>query len=342
MTAVERVKRNLVRAAVQENLELIQGLRPARLRTRRWAWRRPALLVAAAVALGSSVEWRPFAARATAAGGVPPLAGAAAAGSLAGALPALPSLELPPAAALDPAVLPLAVRTVVLDPGHGGTQLGTVAPGGLLEKDLTLDIAERLRARLEAASFRVLMTRESDTTVELQDRAAAANAGGGDIFVSVHLNWIETRSRGVETYYLGATDDPFLTSLAAAENRDSGYSYADTRRLLDGIYAGLRREESRRLAQSVQQRLHDALRAVNPSLQDRGVKTAPFLVLVGTGMPAILAEVSCLSNDEEVAMLRDPGYRQRIADALFAGITGYAGGIADGGADSLHQKGTDA
>lgn len=340
MTAGERVKRNLVRAAVQENLELIQGLRPSRLRTRRSAWRRPALLLAAAVALGSSVEWRPFAARATAAGGLPPLAGAPA-GSTALEVAASPSVQLAPRGPLDPKVLPLAVRTVVLDPGHGGTQLGTVAPGGLIEKDLTLDIAERLRARLEAARFRVLMTRESDTTVALQDRAAAANAGGGDIFVSVHLNWIETRRRGVETYYLGATEDPFLTRLAAAENRDSGYSYADTRRLLDGIYADLRREESRRLAQSVQQRLHHALREVNPELQDRGVKTAPFLVLVGTGMPAILAEVSCLSNDEEVAMLRDPGYRQRIADALFAGITGYASGTG-GIADPPHQKGTDA
>jgi N-acetylmuramoyl-L-alanine amidase len=344
MTAIERRKRDLVRAAVQENLEIMHGRRPLRGR-RRTQWSRLPLLLLGAGLLVTALAWRPLRARPNASP-VSPFVAEAGPGLAGSTLDSRSSLDLAlrldsalsAPAPLDPAVLPLAVRTIVLDPGHGGAQLGTVAPGGLVEKDLALDISERLRERLVAARYRVLMTRDRDTAVELQDRAAAANAAGGDLFVSVHLNWIETRQRGVETYYLGPTDDPFLTRLAAAENRDSGYSYADFRRLLDGIYADLRREESRRLAESVQRRLHAALREVNPRLQDRGVKTAPFLVLVATGMPAILAEVSCLSNDEEVALLRDSAYRQRIADALYAGITGYVE------ANSSHPgpKGTDA
>jgi N-acetylmuramoyl-L-alanine amidase len=206
----------------------------------------------------------------------------------------------------------------------------------LLEKELTLDIAERLRSVLERESFEVSLTRDRDTDIDLDDRAALANRETADIFVSIHLNWFAGGSnRGVETYYLGPTADPFLKVLAESENRDSGYSLADFRRLLEGVYTGVRSSESRRLAESVQGELYRSLRAVNPALQDRGVKTAPFIVLVGTGMPAILAEVSCLSSEEETALLKDPAYRQRIADALAAGINGYARAVANG-----EQKGS--
>jgi N-acetylmuramoyl-L-alanine amidase len=143
--------------------------------------------------------------------------------------------------------------------------------------------------------------------------------------VSIHLNWIDTREvRGVETYYLGPTNDPYLTQLAANENMDSGYSMADFRNMLDRVYAGVRQAESRRLASTVQQSLYNSLRRVNPQLQDRGVKKAPFIVLVGTEMPAILAEVSCLSNEKEARLLMTPEYRQFIAEALFEGIDSYA------------------
>jgi N-acetylmuramoyl-L-alanine amidase len=342
-----RLKQRLVREAVQENLATMRGVRPARAARRARPWGRLALglLVPAAIALWALPR---VAAR-------QPAAPAAAAAALPGAPP--PSLEAAPDAAtspgqvvapivadlrlaapvpIDPAVFPLALRKVVLDPGHGGENRGTETPHGLVEKELTLDIAGRLRQLLEADRFSVLMTRGADETVPLDRRAQLANERGGDIFVSIHVNWLTGSSRqGVETYYLGPTDDPFLTALAASENRDSGYSLADFRRLLDGVYADLRQEESRDLARAVQAELLRALRRQSPGLEDRGVKTAPFLVLVATQMPAILAEVSCLSNEEEARRLAEPEYRQQIAAALHAGIRSYAQTL-----DAAVQKGS--
>lgn len=226
---------------------------------------------------------------------------------------------------IEAEVLPLAVRKVAIDPGHGGESLGTHTPQGLVEKELTLDIAERLGKLLEAEGYEILMTRGTDRDVSLAERGRLANQGGADIFVSIHVNWIENRlSRGVETYFLGATEDPYLNRLAAAENRDSGYSMADMRRLLDRIYADVRRESSRKLAEVVQSSLYHSLRKVNPGLEDRGVKAAPFIVLLTTEMPAILAEVSCLSNDQEADLLSKPLYRQYIAEALATGVRSYA------------------
>jgi N-acetylmuramoyl-L-alanine amidase len=190
---------------------------------------------------------------------------------------------------------------------------------------MALDISQRLQDLLEDGAFDVVLTRDEDEFVSLEDRAKFANSNRGDLFVSIHLNWIDTREvRGVETYYLGPTNDPYLTQLAANENMDSGYSMADFRNMLDRVYAGVRQAESRRLASTVQQSLYNSLRRVNPQLQDRGVKKAPFIVLVGTEMPAILAEVSCLSNEKEARLLMTPEYRQFIAEALFEGIDSYA------------------
>ena len=234
-------------------------------------------------------------------------------------------LRLPAPRPIDPAVFPLAVRRVVLDPGHGGESRGTETPQGLVEKELTLDIAGRLRALLEADRFEVVLTRGGDDTVPLDQRVEFANRSGGDIFVSIHLNWFAgSTRRGVETYYLGSTDDPYLSALAASENRDSGYSLADFRRLLEGVYADVRQGESRELASALQGELLRALRERSPGLQDRGVKTAPVVVLVATEMPAILAEVSCLSSEAEARRLREVSYRQAIAEALYAGIRSYA------------------
>ena len=228
-------------------------------------------------------------------------------------------------APIDLAVLPLGVRKIVVDPGHGGKDTGTSAPGGLAEKEVTLDIGIRLRHLLEQAAFEVVMTRDKDETVPLRQRTALANAQGADLFVSIHLNWIDGgHVRGIETYSLGPTEDPELLQLAARENRDSGYSLADFRKLLDHIYLSMRRDESRRLAESVQRMLVTTLRRHHPPLVNRGVKTAPFAVLIDTEMPAILAEVACLSHPEEALLLATPQYRQDIAQALWEGIRAYA------------------
>jgi N-acetylmuramoyl-L-alanine amidase len=226
---------------------------------------------------------------------------------------------------IERGVIPLTVRTVVVDPGHGGKDSGTHLPQyGLLEKDIVWDIADRLRDLLDN-DFTVVMTRAGDETVALKERTEIANSAGADLFVSIHVNWLPDReARGFETYFAGSTVDPFLKELAAAENRDSGFSVADTRRLLDGIYSGVRLDESRRVAEWVGQSLFDTLRYRNPQVVDRGVMRAPFVVLVATDMPAVLAEVACISNDREARMLGFPWYRQSIAEALYTGIRGYA------------------
>jgi N-acetylmuramoyl-L-alanine amidase len=336
--ANDRLKRRLLSELVRENVDLIEGGPVRRLQRQarvRLAGRLFALALLPLGLLGSSRLLSTLAAeRSTGA----PIASALPARARSTSRPAVElaasvaSLRLPEARPIDSALFPLAVRKVMIDPGHGGASVGTGTASGLIEKNLTLDIALRLRQILTERSFTVLMTREEDRPIDLADRAALANRAGADIFVSIHLNWIEDRkARGVETYFLGPTDDPYLTQLAAAENRESGYSMADLRGILDGIYAGVREDNSRRLAQSVQSALFHSLRKLTPEVSDRGVKAAPFIVLLSTGMPAILAEVSCLSNEEEARQLARPEYRQHIAEALADGIGSYAVSTARSG-----------
>lgn len=344
MTNVDRIKRQLVHDLVQENLDLIEdGLaRRVRRRHRLWVASRALAFVLVPVGLfGSTLLWTnrdaapvppaPVAVRPAAAVSVPAAPAPDAAVSLTAPQP------------IDAAVFPLAVRKIAIDAGHGGESLGTRAPLGLIEKDLTLDIALRLKKLLEK-EFEIVMTRETDREVSLEERGTFANQQGADIFVSVHLNWIVDReSRGVETYYLGPTDDPYLTELAAKENHESGYSMADMRKLLDRIYADVRQDKSKKLAQVMQSSLFSSLGKINPKIEDRGVKAAPFIVLLSTEMPAILAEVSCLSNEEEARLLTKPLYRQYIAEALAQGVRAYAGS-GEGGPDTrvAGQKGIDS
>ena len=333
-----RRKRRLLRDLVQENLELIHGL-PPRRRRRRWLGRevlRLGVVLLLPVALyGSSqlLGGRGGREAPRAAAAVTP---AAVAPALAAPPAARAAALLPAPRPIDPAVFPLAVRRVAIDPGHGGASFGTRAAQGPLEKELTLDIARRLARRLAADAFEPVLTRRGDREVPLKERARLANEAGADLFLSIHLNWIEDRAaRGVETYYAGASDDPVVNRLAAAENHDSGYSLADLKPLLERIYTDVRQEESRRLAEVLQGSLVRALAPANPALQDRGVKAAPFIVLITTEMPSVLAEVSCLSNEEEARLLASPDYRQAIAEALAAGVRTYAAGIA-----AAAQKGT--
>jgi N-acetylmuramoyl-L-alanine amidase len=231
---------------------------------------------------------------------------------------------------LNRAVLPLTVKRIVIDPGHGGRQHGAISESGVSEKDITLDIALRLRRLMAHTPLEVLMTRESDETLQLEQRVDFANANNVDLFVSIHVNWMEPREiRPLETYYVGATNDPALIELARIENRDSGYSLADYRRLLDKIYLDNRRDESHRLAKIINAELYRSLSQINPELENRGVKMAPFAVLIGTQMPAVLAEVSCLSNEEDVKLLTNADYREKIAEALLRGILSYANKLND-------------
>ena len=322
---IDRVKRRLLAEAVAEILDVIHGVPPRGIRTKRrtamfWLKRVPLLLVPITLVASTYVATSTPTPRETAA--------SAALGA------PLSPITRPAARHIDDPVervaasaFPLAVRRIVLDSGHGGNDPGATS-ATIAEKEITLDIGRRLRTLLEQRGFEVISTRPDDRTLALRDRARLANESRSDIFVSIHVNALVSHvaSRGVETYYLGATSDPSLTKLAAAENHGSGYSLADLRKLLDGIYADAKRDESRELASVVQERLHSGLRRDDPGLENWGVKRAPFVVLVATDMPAILAEVGCISNEQEAAMLRRPEHRQKIADALFEGIRAYAKG----------------
>lgn len=237
----------------------------------------------------------------------------------------MPAVSLDAPRPINRAVLPLSVMRIVIDAGHGGKEHGAVSDSGVSEKDITLDIALRLSRLMEETHFEVILTRETDQTIPLAQRVAFANSNNADLFVSIHVNWMEPREiRPLETYYVGASNDSAVLKLASIENRDSGYSLSEYRRLLDKIYLDTRRDESRLLAKTINTELYQALSQINPQLENRGVKMAPFAVLVGTQMPAVLAEVSCLSNEDDVKLLSNNDYREKIAEALLRGIRSYA------------------
>jgi len=329
MTQPARLKKQLLRQAVDDNVSTIEGRRsePARRAPAqtssgiRWLLLLlpPAVLLVPALYLLQRSEAKQVAP-------VPPALLAPAEPTTAVAAGEDPASQLvfPAPRPIDARVFPVEVRRVVIDPGHGGEDHGTVG-GELAEKNLTLDIARRLRDELEADSFEVLLTRNDDRKLSLRERAELANGSSADLFLSIHINWLTTRQvRGIETYYLGPTEDPELTALARRENRQSGYTLAEMRPILESIYTDFLQNESRRFASRVQRSLFTSLLKANPELENRGVKTAPFVVLVSTEMPAILAEVSCLSNQEEEELLSRPLYRQHIAEALARGVRGYA------------------
>jgi N-acetylmuramoyl-L-alanine amidase len=327
----DRLKRRLLTGAVDDNVRAIRNEPRRKLHRRapvvRWLVPGGVALAAAAVAAWALFLKPPEAAKVV-------YATVAASGPASTPFGSTDTLDLPDGAALPrdltrmpSQVFPLAVRRIVLDPGHGGTDEGTKTPNGLTEKILTLDVAQRLALKLIAAGFDVSLTREDDRRLYLRDRVRYANQLQADLFVSIHVNWFKDgrQNRGIETYYLGPSDDPYVTALASAENRESGYALADVRKLLDSIYSDLRQQESRRLAGAVQKSLLAAARTASPDVRDRGVRSAPFLVLVETGMPAILAEVASLSNAEEARLLTNEEYRERIATALYDGIRAYSG-----------------
>jgi N-acetylmuramoyl-L-alanine amidase len=314
-----RLKRQMLRDAVADNLATIAGRPPSRLGVRRVRW--GVWAAAAGVALLIAGVLQSLSA---------PRSGAR--GARLDVLPQARALAVPASAptlfeaprAIDPALFHLGIRKVVIDPGHGGSDPGAMT-GHVAEKDITLDLAHRLATLLRAAGFTVTLTREGDETLSLQQRVEIANAAEGDLFLSIHVNSIPVAiRRGVETYYLGPATDPGVEKLAGAENSGSGYSLADFRHLLEGVYTDVRQEESRGFALAVQGKLFAVLHRANPDLEDRGVKKAPFVVLVGTQMPSVLAEVSCISNPDELQLLEQDAYRQDIARALAAGVRAYA------------------
>jgi N-acetylmuramoyl-L-alanine amidase len=226
--------------------------------------------------------------------------------------------------------LGLKIGRIVLDAGHGGHDCGTVGPGGIQEKDIVLDVTLRLgkllRRRLGAD---VIYTRGDDTFIPLETRTAIANKSRADLFISIHANSSsDPAARGVESYYLNFTTSPDALEVAARENAVSDASIHELSDLVKKIALRSKIEESREFATDVQSSLYDGLEAGNPGLKDRGVKKAPFVVLIGANMPSILAEISFLTNPDDARELSQPAYRERIAESLYHGIAKYIHGLS--------------
>jgi N-acetylmuramoyl-L-alanine amidase len=219
----------------------------------------------------------------------------------------------------------LKVRTIVVDPGHGGSDPGAIGPTGLMEKEVTLDIARRLRDRLwKSDSHRVLLTREEDEKLSLRERVDFARASDADLFVSIHVNSLPVEPLTmVETYYFGPYGDERTLELAERENEGSGYRVGDFRALLEKIGVAMKTQESKSLATSIQRSLYRNIKLRNKNLVSWGIKTAPFVVLLGVDVPSVLTEVSCISNREEEQRLASPEYREMIAQYLEHGIVEY-------------------
>ncbi|MGA9041975.1 MAG: N-acetylmuramoyl-L-alanine amidase [Terriglobales bacterium] len=237
--------------------------------------------------------------------------------------------------------LGLKIGKIVIDPGHGGHDTGTIGPHGLEEKDLVLDVSRRLGKLLEARmGAEVVFTRKDDTFIPLETRTSIANQEQADLFVSVHANSShDPDARGVETYYLNFTSSSEALDVAARENAASDKTIYELQDLVKKIALKEKIEESQEFASDVQQSLHSGLSTKNPGLRNRGVKKAPFIVLIGANMPSILAEISFVSNPGDEHRLRTPEYRQRIAESLYRGISKYVSGLSGVKVASKMDKG---
>ncbi|PYX30354.1 MAG: N-acetylmuramoyl-L-alanine amidase [Acidobacteria bacterium] len=226
--------------------------------------------------------------------------------------------------------LGLKIGKIVIDPGHGGHDTGTIGPNGLEEKDLVLEVGRRLGKLLETRlGAEVFYTRRDDTFIPLETRTAIANQERADLFISIHANSSQDPdARGVETYYLNFSSSPGALEVAARENAVSEKSIYELQDLVKKIALKEKIEESREFAGDVQESLHSGLAAKSPAIRNRGVKKAPFIVLIGANMPSILAEISFVSNPTDEHRLRTSDYRQRIAESLYRGIAKYAQGLS--------------
>lgn len=222
--------------------------------------------------------------------------------------------------------LGLGVRTIVIDPGHGGKDPGTENLSlNLSEKEITLDIALQLKSLFrETPGLTVILTREQDQYLALEERTAIANSNKADLFISIHVNSAPRKSaHGIESYYLNMTTDPWAMEVAALENKVNGKSIGEMSDIVEQIVKHAQVSESKVFTEHIQASLVNRLQKKYKSALDLGVKKAPFFVLAGADMPSSLVEVSFLSNTAEGKCLRSPAYRGAIADGLYSGILEY-------------------
>jgi N-acetylmuramoyl-L-alanine amidase len=222
--------------------------------------------------------------------------------------------------------LGLKISRIVIDPGHGGHDTGTIGPHGLMEKDLCLDVALKLGYLIEQKipGAEVVYTRRDDTFVPLEERTAIANNAKADLFISIHANSSHDHAaRGVETYYLNFATSQEAMDVATRENAAAQSSMHDLQDLIKKIARNDKIEESKELASDIQDSLAHRMQLVSQNERNRGVKKAPFVVLIGANMPSVLAEISFISNPLDERLLKRPDQRQKVADGVYRGIAAY-------------------
>jgi N-acetylmuramoyl-L-alanine amidase len=222
--------------------------------------------------------------------------------------------------------LGLKISRIVIDPGHGGHDTGTIGPHGLMEKDLCLDVALRLGREIEEKlpGAEVVYTRKDDTFIPLEQRTSIANEAKADLFISIHANSShDEAARGIETYYLNFATSAESMEVAARENALSQESLHDLQDIIKKIARNEKVEESKELASDIQDSLTHRLQLVSQNERNRGVKKAPFVVLIGANMPSVLSEISFISNPSDEKLLKKTDQRQRVADGLYRGIASY-------------------
>jgi N-acetylmuramoyl-L-alanine amidase len=222
--------------------------------------------------------------------------------------------------------LGLKIGRIVIDAGHGGHDTGTIGPTGLMEKDLCLDVALRLgkiiKQRLPGAE--VVFTRSDDSFIPLEERTAIANEAHADLFISIHANSSQDHgARGIETYYLNLKGSPEAMEVAARENAVANVGIHDLEDLVKKIARNEKIDESREFAEDIQSSLSQRVQKANKTVKNRGVRKAPFVVLIGADMPSILTEISFLSNPADEQLLKQPENRQRVAEGLYQGVASY-------------------
>lgn len=234
--------------------------------------------------------------------------------------------------------LGLSVGRIVIDPGHGGHDPGTPAKG-LTEAQLTLDVALRLeKLLLKEAGVEVVLTRRTDVYVPLEERTAIANRSNADLFLSIHANSSRTTSaKGVETYFLSFASSPDAEAIAARENSASEREMHQLPDLIKAISLNNKLDESRDLANMVQDALVANLKRTNKDVRSRGVKKAPFVVLIGAQMPSVLAEISFITNKQELQLLKTSAYKDKIAQALYNAVLKYRRSLKGAAATTVER-----
>jgi len=222
--------------------------------------------------------------------------------------------------------LGLKIGRIVIDPGHGGHDTGTIGPTGLMEKDLCLDVAVRLGKIIQQrlAGAEVVFTRTDDTFIPLEERTRIANEARADLFISIHANSSRDHgARGIETYYLNLKGSPDAMEVAARENATAQESVHDLEDMVKKIARSEKIDESREFAADIQESLSKRIQKASRTVKDRGVRKAPFVVLIGADMPSVLTEISFLSNPADEQLLKKPEHRQRVAEGLYQGVASY-------------------